>query len=110
MSNNGEVDYDGDSYYFTWEDSRMVSDIENDRSVGLEFQGSAGLLGKPPIFVSVEGEAELVRDRAEFAEHWTKGLDRWFEDGPETEGVVMIKVVATRVRYWDGEDQGEITP
>ena len=27
MSNNGEVEYDGASYYFTWETSRMVADI-----------------------------------------------------------------------------------
>ena len=27
MSNNGEVDYDGTSYFFTWQDSRMVRDL-----------------------------------------------------------------------------------
>lgn len=108
MSNNGEVDFDGDSYYFTWEDSRMTSDIERDPLVGLTFQGSKGLLGKPPLFVSVEGEAELIRDKAVFAEHWTPELDHWFKDGIDTPGVTMIKVRAKRVHYWAGEDQGEL--
>lgn len=108
MSNNGEVDFDGDSYYFTWEDSRMTDDIEKDPSVGLTFTGSKGLLGKPPLFVSVEGHAELVRDKARFAEHWTPELDHWFKDGIDTPGVTMIKVRAKRVHYWDGEDQGEL--
>ena len=108
MSNNGEVDFDGDSYYFTWEDSRMTTDIERDKLVGLTFTGSKGLLGKPPIFVSVEGEAELIRDKAAFAEHWKKELDHWFKDGIDTPGVTMIKVRASRVHYWDGEDQGEL--
>src|ERR1700754_4142676 len=49
MSNNGDVDFDGDSYYFTWEDSRMTSDIERDPAVGLTFTGAKGLFGKPPL-------------------------------------------------------------
>jgi general stress protein 26 len=108
MSNNGDVDYDGDSYYFTYESARTVSDIERDGTVGLSFQGSAGLLSKSPIFISVEAQAELVRDKAAFAAHWTKDLDYWFEDGIDTPGIVMIKVHATRIHYWDGKEEGEV--
>ena len=108
MSNNGEVEFDGDSYYFTWEHARMVRDIDGDALVGLTFQGSKGLLGKPPLFMSVEGRAEIIRDRAAFADHWTSGLDRWFEKGVDTPGVVMIKVHATRIHCWDGEDETEL--
>ena len=107
MSNNREVEYDGDSYYFTWEDSLMVADIGRDPKVALTFQGKAGMLGMRPFFVAVEGNADIVRDKARFAEHWSDGLDRWFEQGVDTPGVVMIHVNATRVHYWDGEDEGE---
>ena len=102
MSNNGEVDYDGDSYYFTWDRSRMVEDIERDPKVGLGFQGAKS------FHVAVEGTAELIRDKAEFAAHWSKDLDRWFERGIDTEGLIMIKVHATRIHYWDGEENGEL--
>ncbi len=61
-----------------------------------------------PFFVAVEGEAELIREKSRFAEHWTKDLDRWFEQGPDTPGVAMIRVRAGRVRYWNGTDEGEI--
>ena len=108
MSNNGEVEYDGDSWYFTWEDSRTVRDIGRDPQVGLSFQGSKGLLGKPPLFVSVEGDAQLIRDKAQFAVHWTDGLDRWFKQGVDTPGLALIKVHARRIHYWDGEDEGEV--
>ena len=30
MSNNQDVDYDGSSYYFTWEKSEVVAEIERD--------------------------------------------------------------------------------
>lgn len=110
MSNNREVEWDGDSYYFTWADAMMVQDIAADRRVTLTFQGKAGLLGMRPFFVAVEGDAEIVRDKTQFAEHWTKDLDRWFEQGVDTPNLAMIHVHATRVHYWDGEDEGEVKP
>jgi general stress protein 26 len=108
MSNNRQVDYDGDSYYFTTSDTLMVSDIEGDPNVGLSFQGKSGILGQRPFFVAVEGVADLVHDKAAFAEHWTTDLDRWFAQGIDTPGLTMIHVHAGRVHYWDGEDEGEI--
>lgn len=108
MSNNREVDYDGDSWYFTTDDTRMVSDISADPNVSLSFQGKAGLLGMRPFFVAIEGHAVLVRDKAAFAEHWTSGLDRWFPQGVDTPGLVLIKVSGERAHYWDGEDEGEL--
>jgi general stress protein 26 len=104
MSNNGEVEYKGDSYYFTWEQSRTVRDIETNPKVSLSFQNN-----KKPLMIAVEGQAELIRDKAAFSEHWSKDLDRWFDDGLDTEGLVMIKVHAQRIHYWDGKDQGELT-
>ena len=102
MSNNGEVDYDGDSYYFSWNKSRMVADIKRNPKVSLAFQG------KKSFHLAVEGEAELIRDKKQFKEHWTSNLDEWFEDGIDTKGMVMIKVRAIRIHYWDGEEDGEV--
>jgi general stress protein 26 len=111
MSNNREVEYEGTSGFFTYDKHRSVSDIERDPSVGLSYQGSGGLLGlvgKPGIFVHVEGEASLIRDKAAFAEHWQKNLDRWFPQGIDTPGVVMIEVTAKRIHYWNGTEEGEV--
>lgn len=109
MSNNRQVDYDGDSYYFALDDTRTVGDIARDPQVGLSFLGKSGLLGQRPFFVAVEGQGELIRDKGQFEEHWNSDLDRWFDQGADTPGLVLIKVAATRVHYWDGEDEGELT-
>ncbi len=109
MSNNQQVDYDGDSYYFTMQDTRTVADIESDPQVSLSFLGKSGMLGMRPFFVAVEGHADLVRDKAAFEERWSPDLDRWFDRGIDTPGLVMIHVRAKRVHYWDGEDEGEVS-
>lgn len=108
MSNNREVDYDGDAWFFADDTALLVTDIEADPKVSLSYQGSSGILGQRPFFLAVEGEAVLVRDKSLFAEHWTKGLERWWPGGIDTPGLVLIKISGTRAHYWDGEDEGEI--
>jgi general stress protein 26 len=108
MSNNRDVDYDGDSFFFTCEDTGTVADIQQDANVGLGFQGKSGLFGVRPFFAAVEGRAELIRDKGEFGAHWTPALDTWFKQGIDTPGLTMIKVHAQRIHYWDGEEAGEI--
>jgi len=107
MSNNRDVEYGGDSFFFTSQQTRMVADIERDPKVALCYAGSKGLLGKPPVFVGIQGKADLIRDKGEFEAHWTKDLDRWFEDGVDTRGLVLIKVRASRIHYWDGETKAQ---
>ena len=107
-SNNRQVEFDGDAYYFTCDETRTVADIERDPRVGLAYQAKSGMLGMKPFFISVEGTAELIRDKARFAEHWTKDLDAWFKQGVDTPGLTMIKVHAERLHYWDGYDEGEL--
>ena len=107
MSNNGDVAYDGTSYYFSYEQARAVSDIQRNPKVALGFSSDAGLFSKG-IYVAVEGTAELIRDKAALKQHWTSDLDKWFDNGVDTPGIVLIKVKAKRVTYWKGRDEGEV--
>ena len=108
MSNNREVDYDGDSWFFTCDDTHMVAEIGADPRVGLSYQGKSGMLGMRPFFLAIEGRAELIRDKGAFAEHWTKDLEIWFKDGIDTPGLTLIRVHGERAHYWDGMDEGEL--
>ena len=108
MSNNGDVEYEGDSFFFASDDARSVQDIAADPKVGLAYQGKSGIVGQRPFFVTVEGEAELIRDKAAFREHWTSDVERYFPQGIDTPGLVLIKVHASRLHYWDGEEEGEL--
>ncbi|MBC7867747.1 MAG: pyridoxamine 5'-phosphate oxidase family protein [Gloeobacteraceae cyanobacterium ES-bin-316] len=102
MSNNKDVTYKGDSYFFTYEKSAKVKELEANTSVSLIFEG------KEDLFISVMGKAKLIRNKNSFAEHWVDSLAQWFKDGIETKGMVLIHVKATKIKYWQNEKQGEI--
>ena len=102
MSNNGEVEYDGTTYFFTWDDSRMAKDIRKNKHVQLNFRADKGFL-----FVSVQGEARVLRDKRVMKDHWREELRQWFEDGLDTPGIALLRVDAKRIQWW-GEEDGEI--
>jgi general stress protein 26 len=107
MSNNGDVKYNGDSYFFTYEEALCVSDIERDPKVALSYSGKTGIFTGTGVYIAVEGRAELIRDKAAFQQHWTPDLDSWFDQGVETPNLVLIKVKAKRIKFWDHGDEGE---
>lgn len=107
MSNNGEVAYEGTSYYFTHATSRLVAEIAHDPRVGLTFAIKPGLLSGGGTFIAVQGGAELVRDKARFAAHWSSDLESYFDQGIDTPDLTMIEVRAKHIRYWYGAEQGE---
>ena len=102
MSNNGQVEYQGDSYYFAMEDTHTVGEIRRNPKVSLTFQGSRA------FSVAVEGMGEIIQDKAAFKAHWTPDIDKWFPQGIDTPGLAMIKVHATRIHYWNGAESGEV--
>nr|WP_237681318.1 pyridoxamine 5'-phosphate oxidase family protein [Agrobacterium tumefaciens] len=108
MSNNGDVEYDGDSWFFSYENTKKVSDIIGEAGVTLTFTAPPSILGKPGIFIAVHGEASLIRDKVQFEQHWVKDLERWFPEGIGTAGLILIRVAARTIEYWDGEDNGRI--
>jgi general stress protein 26 len=108
MSNNREVEYDGDNFFFACDSAHSIGEIDADPNVGLTYHGKDHLIGRPGIFISIEGRAELIRDKGQFEKHWTEGLERWFKEGTDTPGLVLIKVHAGKLHYWDGEDEGDV--
>lgn len=108
ISNNREVDYDGSAWFFTEETTLMVSDFKADPAVNLSYQGKSGLFSRRPFFLAVQGTAMLIRDKDQFETHWTIGLEKWWPQGPQMPGLVLLKVIGERAHYWDGEEEGEL--
>lgn len=109
MSNNGDVEYDGDSWFFSFEETRKVPAIAGEPRVSLSFSAPPSLLGKPGIFIAIDGRATVIKDKSQFGEHWVPDLERWFPNGMDTPGLVLIKVHANRIEYSDGEENDVIS-
>ena len=54
---------------------------------------------------SYSGRTEL---KCVFCDKLDSDLERWFPDGVDTAGLVLIKVRASSIQYWDGEENDEI--
>ena len=102
MSNNRDVTYDGDSYFFTYEKTGKIKDLEVNSNACLNFEG------RDELYISVIGKAKLIRDKASFEKHWQKSLEQWFPEGIETKGMVLIHLKGSKICYWQREKQGEI--
>ena len=103
MSNNGEVEFDGDVWFFSAADSRKVAEIRQMNQVHLAYSDPQKFR-----FVSMAGVASLISDATKKEQLWVKDLDRWFPNGPTDENVLLIKVTPRKVGIWDGEDEDQL--
>lgn len=103
MSNNSNVEWDGDTWFFAFEDSSQVREIRQNRQTSLSYARPDEIL-----FVSITGRGEIVEDVAKKKELWDDKLRRWFPDGPEDDAVVLIKVTGEYAYYWSKEGDAEV--
>jgi general stress protein 26 len=104
MSNNHEVEFDGDIWFFSGADTRKVDEISRNPRVHLSYADPQRF-----CFISVEGVTEVVTDIAKKRELWLKELERWFPNGPEDENVVLLKVRPRVITYWTSDGDGLVT-
>jgi general stress protein 26 len=89
-----ETEFDGDLWFFARNGSRKVEDIRADSSVNVAFQSGTA-------WVSLAGTAEIVVDDvAKKKDLWNQAAAAWFDNGPESAEVVLIKVHAEGAEYW----------
>jgi general stress protein 26 len=105
MSNNGKVEFDGDTWFFSYRDSAKVADLEADPTVELAYMAT-----DQGTWVSVEGQGEVVEDDARKRDLWEEDLEVWFEGGPEDDRIVLVKVRAERIHAWARGEEIVVEP
>lgn len=101
MSNNDKVEYDGDSWFFTYEDSNKVDQIKENHYVNLIYQTD------DILFIECTGKGEIVKDKDILKDKWVDSLDQLFPEGVDTPGICLIKVTANHVKFWHKNEEGE---
>lgn len=91
-----EIDEQGYMWFFTYNDSNKVREIEaNDRvSLGFSDTGSE-------TYVATSGTAQIVSDRQKINELWDDFLKTWFPGGKDDPRITLIKVATYQGEYWD---------
>ena len=96
MSSNGDVDDDGDIWFFTNASSHKVTEIEKLPKVNVSFADPDN-----QRYISISGTAQLVRDRAKIDELWKPEFKMWFPEGKDDPEVALLRVSLEKAEYWD---------
>jgi general stress protein 26 len=91
-----QSEFDGVLWFFTGVDSPKAEEVAGDGRVLLAYADPRG-----QNYVSIYGEAELVRDRAMQKKLWREPLRTWFPGGAEDPKVALLKVTCLGAEYWD---------
>jgi len=96
MSANGEIDANGDLWFFTGASSHKVSEVSKSPNVNVSFADP-----KNQHYVSISGAATLVRDRKKIDELWKPEFKMWFPEGKDDPEVALLRISLEKAEYWD---------
>lgn len=91
------VDDGGVLWFFTSASSPKVAEAKADGGrVNVSYANPAKY-----DFVSVSGQASLVRDRKKMREMWTKWVEAFFPKGIDDLDLALLRVDIEKAEYWD---------
>lgn len=96
MSTNSEVDFDGDLWFFTYASSHKVLEVDQHQQVNVSFSDP-----RKQSYVSLSGQAQLVRDHNKIKQLWKPQLQAWFPKGLDEPDIALLKVNVEKGEYWD---------
>lgn len=91
-----QVEFDGDLWFFTSDQTHKVEEIEKDSRVNVAYSQP-----DENRYVSVSGTAEVVKDRAKIEELWNPIHKAWFPEGLDDPTLCLLKVSVEQAEYWD---------
>src|SRR5689334_21121261 len=96
MSSNGDIDPNGDLWFFTGASSHKVSEINDTPRVNISFADPSN-----QHYVSVTGRARLVLDRNKIVELWRVQFIISFPEGKQDPNVALLRIKIVKAKYWD---------
>jgi general stress protein 26 len=96
MSSNGQIDPNGDLWFFTGVSSHKVNEVAGSPKVNVSFADP-----EHQKYVSTSGTAELIRDRKKIEELWKPEFKMWFPEGKDDPEIALLRVNVTKAEYWD---------
>ena len=89
-----EVEFDGDLWFIAEKSSRKAKHIAANPHVSVT-------LSSMTTWISINGTAEIVDDRAKIRDLWNPAVEAWFPNGADDPNIAAIKVTGDSAEYWD---------
>jgi general stress protein 26 len=96
MSVNEQIDSNGNLWFFTSASSHKVSEITRLPKVNVSFADPDN-----QHYVSISGNAQLVRDRNKIEELWKPEFKMWFPEGKDDPEIALLRISLEKAEYWD---------
>ena len=91
-----QIDFDGDIYFFTYDNSKKAQHIARNSRVNLAYSAPS-----KSDYLSLSGTAEIMHDTEKMKELWHTQLKAWFPQELETPHIALLKVSAESAELWD---------
>jgi general stress protein 26 len=93
-----EATDNGELWFVSEVESKKIAEIASDPRVGVIMQSDMS-------WISVSGEAHIVRDRERVKALWQEQWRVWFPKGADDTDLVLVHVKPHRAEYWDNRGQ-----
>ena len=91
-----QKDFDGPLWFMSRADSLKIDEIEKDPKVLLVYAHAPA-----QHYVTINGTARVVRERAKIHELWSEADRVWFPQGPDDPAIALLAVDVEQAEYWD---------
>jgi general stress protein 26 len=92
---------DGDLWFMMSDASEKARDLAEEEGVNVSYADHAH-----DLYVSVSGNARIVRDQEKLHDFWNKALSKYFPGGQDDPHLVLLRVAVETAEYWDSESGG----
>ncbi|NYE58876.1 general stress protein 26 [Duganella sp. 1224] len=91
-----QIDNEGNMWFFTSDEAAFTHDLAAHPEVNVSFSNP-----EEQMYLSVTGQAYLLKDRAKARELWSPLVRAWFPGGLDDPHLAMIRVRIQSAEYWD---------
>jgi general stress protein 26 len=91
-----QLDVEGGLWFFTNEFSSKVAEISHDNKVNITYSNAS-----TSTYISINGNAQIMDNRAKMQELWDPFVEAFFKDGLEDPNLTLLRVDIDDAEYWD---------
>lgn len=99
-----EVDDEGNLWFLFSSESETYKNLQKNQHISMLYSDISSY-----NFLSINGTAEISKDKFRIDKYWNKMIEGWFEKGKEDPTIRILKIVPAEAHYWDNKSNKLIT-